>query len=132
MHGDFLADETLSDAIRREVPEKLGRKLSTHLSTALATGQLCRICKKQVSKEGTLVTTLAGILPPKLIPYIRLNASSGGLVFITEERINGIIPLYRQYEHNGIRLRYSVAMFPDEIEATSEAFRVFREQNTFA
>jgi len=117
VHGKVEKSESTFTALYREFAEELGKTaLRVFLPSALKNLSNIVTEEKEVMTYGT-------VLPASFLKEVQLNPSSGGLVLLTEDRMDSIQDLHSFDKKEGVTDRRIIAMFPDEKEAVRKAFR---------
>ena len=107
--------ENFIPGLLREVSEEIGniRILDT-------SNQLIVLTRKETREKITV--TFGTVIDCSELKNIRLNASTGGLEFVTRNKIADIKNLATCFKKDELVPADVMAMFPDEIEALNLAF----------
>lgn len=121
-HGKVEEGENRFEALGREFIEELGKAVGDLIFRLGASPvELSRI----VTEEKEAVT-YGALFPATFLQSVKLNPSSGGLVLLTEDKVDSIQDLGSFDKKEGVTDRRVIAMFPDEIEAVRQAFAQIR------
>lgn len=130
-HGKLKPDEFWKDALKQEIREELGQRVSDWIEAYILSSNEGVILLNEVGDDDSpkRTRTYGTRIPASVIQTVRLNGSTGGLVFVDRERLariqttTGTGNLFDRAM--GIPLRDQIVMFPDELEALMVAFREF-------
>lgn len=125
VHGKAEPDETLEQALFREAIEEVGVAAAGHIRSAVEKEHIELVYEHHELEK--IVLTYAAVLPYEFVQAIRWHASTGGLRLVTQREIILIRDLTKPdiYKNIGILCHTETAMFPDEIEAVRNAFKIF-------
>jgi len=121
--GEVNGGETIEKAVTRETEEELGFNLQNILLQ-----YRCAVTKlTEQETADSIMVFFSTIISFNLFKEIRLPRSSGGLRLIEPHQLETITLLKKSDKSSGIKDRTAIAMFPEEKEAVSAAFKKFRE-----
>lgn len=123
VHGKAEPDESLEQTLFREAEEKIGLLATEYIRSAVEKGHTEVVC--ELHEPEKIVLTYAAVLPYKFIKEIRWHPGTGGLHLITEHEVIFIKDLTKFQKETGVLNRADIAMFPDEIKALENAFKIF-------
>ena len=118
-------EEDTFKCLMRGVNEELGEAVGRMVQER-AESNFSRLKTLYFIETSEKVVLTFGIeLAPGFFKSVRLNASTGGLVPITEHELIFLKNLTEFDRHVGVLCRTDIAMFPDEIESVKKAFEIF-------
>jgi hypothetical protein len=155
VHGKAIVGEELGTAIKRETIEEIGEPATEMLlkyyaldaepgaaakwfhtrgtgnrqgvfTPASARERKPLVLLSEVKTETKRILTFGALAPLRILPIIRLNASTGGIRLLGQEETDRIVNVEQICaKEQGVSVRGVVAMFPDEIEAVRKAFTLW-------
>ncbi|OHA34860.1 MAG: hypothetical protein A2928_01515 [Candidatus Taylorbacteria bacterium RIFCSPLOWO2_01_FULL_45_15b] len=115
----------------REIGEELGQEIRSRVESSYG-DKMILLVERHDDKED--VYTYGLYVESWFLAFIKLNASSGGLRFITQPKLQDVRDIHCVDKVVGVEVRTINAMFPDEKEAVRLAFEKVDEmrKNTLA
>ena len=108
----------------REIGKELGQEIRSRVEDSYADKMVLLVEKRDDAEE---VYTYGLYVENWFLAFIKLNASSGGLRFITQPMLQDVRDIYCVDKVVGVEIRTINAMFPDEKEAVRLAFEKIDE-----
>ena len=116
--GGIEEGESVYRALCRELHEELGFAMPALMRYSRILKELSHTVTEE--KEAVIYGV---VWPASFLKEIQLGPSSGGLVLLAEDKVEGVQNLLSFGKKEGVTDRRVVAMFPDEKEAVRKAFK---------
>jgi 8-oxo-dGTP pyrophosphatase MutT (NUDIX family) len=118
VEGKVNGDESLIEALLREIKEEFGGEFLRHVSDTVRDGYT------QMVYTDTHTHTYAALIPKKFFEYVRLEPISGGLVPVRNRDINRLVAARTDWKDKFHGLSETV-VYPRVILALKAAFPIF-------
>lgn len=127
VHGKLEDGEDFIQALKRETEEELGKEVSPHILKLIDAQNLKELTNNQTPEKH--IITYGVLIDADTLNILinrEVNNSFGGFKVITQKDIAQIVDMKTIDKIKGVTDASTIAMFPDDKEAASQALELFK------